>query len=537
MVFSAPAWRVVAVDLADALTTIHFGEARMMSTSRETLALPALRVGRWAVPVLMMLLLAARPATAEKLTGEDEQWLSEVKVLMLADEEKVFRDLAAEERAEFRDLFWARRNPNGPAAKTNPARDEFEKVRADASHRFGRHGMDSDCARMLLLLGEPDTERPVAGPVGVGGGQASSGRGELAARPSGDYPAGMTHGDETRDVIVRQWTYHRLKGLRLTSGDLVLGFDESCHMNDGARRAIGSSLQPTYARARVVNPSIEIRLDETKRLVPLMRQLPQPGPVQTLLRSPRQDFPIADELVFMRSAPGSAAVLGMLQGRLEGAAPATPLKMTLRAEVVSPQGDVLSYTEREVTVRPTANGSFEAAFGLPSQPGTFTLRAGIVEPGSQRGAVVSHAVDVPDFAVKGLTSSTLMFLETIAPVTETADDEPLAPFVMGSYRLVPRFGRSFDRKETLTLVCNYYGGQADAATGKATVTGSLGILKNGELVAKRVEQTLDVVNGALVYGPLPLAALSPGRYEAEFLITDASSKQETKARGTFEIKP
>jgi len=486
----------------------------MMSTSRETLALPALRVGRWAVPALMILLLAARPATAEKPTKEDKQWLSEVQVLILPDEEKAFRDLAAEDRAEFRSIFWARRNPSGPAATTNPARDEFEKARAEANRRFGRHGTDNDCAQMVLLLGEPDTERSMARPI-VGG----------------------TGGAGTQDTIVTQWVYRRLKGVRLASGGLTLGFDESCRMNESARRTIWSSLQPTYARARVVNPSIEIRLDETKHLVPLARQIPQPGPAQALLRSPRQDFPIADEEVFMRSASGGAALLGLLQGRLEGATPATPLKMTVRAEVVSSQGDVLSYTERAVTVRPAANGSFEAAFGLPSQPGTFTLRAGIVETGSQRGAAVSHTVDVPDFAVKGLTSSTLMFLETIAPVTETADDEPLAPFVMGPYRLVPRFGRSFDRKETMTLVCNYYGGLPDAATGKATVTGSLGILKNGELVVKRVEQTLDVVDGALVYGPLPLGAFSPGRYEAEFLITDASSKQETKARGTFEIKP
>jgi len=40
----------------------------------------------------------------------------------------------------------------------------------------------------------------------------------------------------------------------------------------------------------------------------------------------------------------------------------------------------------------------------------------------------------------------------------------------------------------------------------------------------------------------PLIALDhadfePGRYEAEILITDTSSKQESRARGSFEVNP
>jgi hypothetical protein len=367
---------------------------------------------------------------------------------------------------------------------------------------------------MLLLLGEPDMERSMARPILQGPGDT-----------------------ETHDAIVRQWIYRNLKGVRLPPNGLVLGFDESCHMNAAARRTLRSSLQQPLARARVTNPSIEIRRDETRRLVPLARQLPQAGPTQALLLSPRQDFPIADELVFMRSESGGAALLGVLQGRLDGAGPAAPLKVAVRAEAVSSHGEVVAYTEREVSVRPAANGSFEAAFGLLPRPGTLTLRAGMVELGEQRGAALSRSVDVPDFTVPGLTSSTLMFLESIAPATGATADEPLAPFVIGQYRLVPRVGRSFSRNETVLLLCNYYGGQADAATGKASVIGSLGIFKDGQLLFKRAEQTLDRADGALAYGPLALEAFSPGHYEAEFLITDASSKQATKARGTFEVKP
>ena len=65
-----------------------------------TLDLPALRLQRWAVPVLATLLTAAGPVRAERLTKEDRQWLREVEVLILPQEEKVYRDLSAEERPE-----------------------------------------------------------------------------------------------------------------------------------------------------------------------------------------------------------------------------------------------------------------------------------------------------------------------------------------------------------------------------------------------------------------------------------------------------
>jgi GWxTD domain-containing protein len=458
------------------------------------------------------LVLGAGPASADKLTKTDRQWLRDVEMLILPEEEEVFRDLAAEDRPELIKLFWARRNPAGPGAATNPARDEFEKERAEAHERFGRYGRDNDCVQMLLLLGEPNREFSKARPIVEGPGV-----------------------EGTQDATVRRWVYHEPRGVPLTD-DVSIGFDELCKMNAAQRRLVMSSLQRRLASARVVNPWIEIRLDEAKRLVPLARQLVERS-AQILLQSPRQDFPVADEVMFMRSSSGDAALLGVLAGRLQGEVPSDPLKVTVRAETVSPQGEVMAYAERGASIRPAADGSFVSGFSLVSQPGTFTLRAGVVELGSQLGAAVSHPVDVPDFTVEGLTSSTLMFLETIIPAADTAEDAPLAPFVMGQYCLVPRVGRAFSRKESMVLLCNYYGAQADATTGKASVVGSLGLFRDDKPLVERVEQSVDAADGTLVYGPLPLEGFEPGRYEAEILITDTSSKQESRARGSFEVEP
>jgi hypothetical protein len=271
--------------------------------------------------------------------------------------------------------------------------------------------------------------------------------------------------------------------------------------------------------------------------MPLDQQLPQPGPTQALLASPRRDFPLSDEVVFMKSSSGGSAILGALQGRIEGASPSTPLQLTVRAEMVTPENEVAAYTERKAVVTPAADGSFVVAYGLPSWPGAFTLRAGVLETGGSRGAAVSHATDVPDYGVEGLSHSTLMFLDRVETASQPADEDPLAPFVIGPYRLVPRPGRVFSQSETMGVFCHYYGGQVDAATGKASVIGRLGVFRNKQPQFKRAEQTLDVADGALGYGPIPIRAFSPGVYQAELTITDQLSKQEVVVRGDFEVRP
>jgi hypothetical protein len=325
--------------------------------------------------------------------------------------------------------------------------------------------------------------------------------------------------------------------VRLRSGELSIGFDAACRTTDETRRAISLSLQPAIRESRIVSPWIGPRLDAAKRLIPLERQLPQAGPAQALLAAPRQDFPLADEIVFMKSRSGGTALLGALKGRLEGAPAGTPVKLTVRAETVTAQGDVSAFSERELAVRPATDGSFMVAYGLASRPGAFTLRAGVVEADGSRGAAVSRPVEVPDYGVQGLSHSTLAFLETIDPVDKPSEDDPLAPFVMGQNRFVPRVGRAFSRTETMGVFCHYYGAQVDAATGKAAVIGSLGVFRNKASQFKRAEQALEVPDGVLVYGPVPIQAFAPGEYEAEIRITDRISKQEVVVRGSFEVKP
>lgn len=85
-----------------------------------------------------------------------KKWLEDVKPLMAAAERAEVPKVPAEAREEFREAFWARRNPGGQPQ--NAQRAEFEQRVADADKRFrgGSSGPWNDCGRVFVVLGKPD---------------------------------------------------------------------------------------------------------------------------------------------------------------------------------------------------------------------------------------------------------------------------------------------------------------------------------------------------------------------------------------------
>src|SRR5215475_10208532 len=107
---------------------------------------------------LPVLVPAAR--AADKGDKDGKKWLEEVAPLILQEEEKTYKSLKDKaDRDEFQKIFWARRNPLGPATAENPYKAEYERQRLELDQRFkvpGRSGSATDCARVVVLLGEPN---------------------------------------------------------------------------------------------------------------------------------------------------------------------------------------------------------------------------------------------------------------------------------------------------------------------------------------------------------------------------------------------
>jgi GWxTD domain-containing protein len=451
--------------------------------------------------------LLAPVAEAEKLSKENRQWLEGVKAIILPDEEKQYSDLAKSERAEFEKIFWARRDPDLETPE-NEYRAEFEKLRAKADERYvihGRRGSETDCGRTFILLGEPDAVDQES----------------LDSEPGRRPP--------------QTWTFKSRAGFQFPEAGLKVPFDEDC----ATPRLMQEQLD-RVAEQLVAHPNIGYRLDSSGKLVKLEDQLPRPSPVQTLLKSPRQDFPVQVERTLMiRNPSGGAFVAGLIQAEGGGlSSSGGPVDLVVAAQARDADGKVVAGPERETSVTPGPDGRLVVSYGLILRAGKHTLDVAVVAPKAGQGAAASLPLEVPDFSAEGVTMSSLLVLEDIVQKTSAEVDrrQPLADFDLTSVRLLPRFGNVFSKAQSISMLCAIYGGAVDQATGKLSLKVSFGFKKGGKTVAQADDVVYDGPNPSHSVGPVPLSGFDPGVYQVQIKVKDQVASKEYEQEANFEIR-
>ena len=90
------------------------------------------------------------------LDPSSQKFLDIIGYIILPIEEKIFREMPFEDRGEFLQDFWARRDPD-PTTPLNEFRQTYyQRVAfADMSFREGRPGWKTDRGRAYILLGPP----------------------------------------------------------------------------------------------------------------------------------------------------------------------------------------------------------------------------------------------------------------------------------------------------------------------------------------------------------------------------------------------
>jgi len=122
-------------------------------------------------------------AVKEELKGPYKKWVNEDVHWIITDQElKAFKSLSNdEERDNFIENFWLRRNPN-PDSPENEFREEHYRRIAYANEHFaaGKPGWKTDRGHMYISFGKPDSidSHPSGGaydrPMDEGGGQTST---------------------------------------------------------------------------------------------------------------------------------------------------------------------------------------------------------------------------------------------------------------------------------------------------------------------------------------------------------------------------
>ncbi len=93
----------------------------------------------------------------QKLNPENAEWLDKVRYIITSKERKMFLELPATEKEEFKEEFWARRDPD-PQTEENEFEMEYYNRIERADELFiseGRPGWLTDRGRIYVLFGPP----------------------------------------------------------------------------------------------------------------------------------------------------------------------------------------------------------------------------------------------------------------------------------------------------------------------------------------------------------------------------------------------
>jgi GWxTD domain-containing protein len=215
-----------------------------------------MRPGRSSILIALALTGSAASAlAADKLDGDDKKWLAQVGVLIQPDELSVFKSIPRADRAAFQVIFWARRNPQGPAAPTNEFKDRFLRSAAEADKRFSvpnASGASTSCGHVYLLFGPPD-QVTSAGVTAMGMPEMQMGwiEGERLGRS-----------ERTPEL----WIYKDRPGLTFSHGGATIPFDSRC---DASAAIFLNQILARLAATKIVTPDVKPQIGPDGHLVKL----------------------------------------------------------------------------------------------------------------------------------------------------------------------------------------------------------------------------------------------------------------------------
>ena len=469
-----------------------------------------------------LLLGFATPATeGDKLSKGDKKWLEqEVAAFITAEEIEIFKDLRSEDRKLFKELFWARRDPE-PMTPHNEFRDMYKRriKRADGDIRTpGQKGSLTDMGTVYMLLGGPSgTSRDL----------------EL-------YEEVPFFRDLSQERLPQQlaWQYDPNPSLGIPDGLTVVFRVTSktdARQRGGYRLVHSEEVDEALERAKsryVVNRAITYTRDEEGRLLEpsyyigsrtktLLDEL-----LDTKIENPAIPFEASSYFFQAREGSIYVPVLFEIQGETLSWNDDTA-QVTLYGAVQNSEGQTLHPFEQEVDL--TRNEEGTATYELPIQvaPGDYTFHFGVLDNKSNTVGTKVFPVEVPAFGETLGLSSVLVYSEG-----HQVSDTPGTPghaFQFGDMRLVPIPGDTFTYKTSDTLGIFYfvYGYGLDPETGQPSLTEQYIFFKDGKRLTQTAVQQLPAEDESAVGNAvIALSHFEPGNYKVQIKVVD-KVKEET----------
>jgi len=501
----------------------------------------------------------------QELQGPYKKWLNEdVRWIITPEEEAAFKQLSTDdERDQFIEQFWLRRNPN-PESLENDFKEEHYRRIAYANEHFsaGLQGWRTDRGHIYIVWGPAD---------------------EIDSHPTGGMyqRSAEEGGGSTSTYPFERWRYRRLEGI---GNEINIEFVDTCSCNEyhiavdaSEKDALlntpggGLSMYEQMGLGSQVNrvtggnsgnpfSSQSDRFEKLERIA----KLTAPPPIK--FKDLQEDV---SHRVTYNLVPFDVRVDYV---RVTGDTVLTPVTIQVRNKDLTFSGKQgiqrasLNIFGRATTMTGRVVQTFEdtVAVDVPNEllsktveqysvdwqaltlrPGRYRLDVVVKDVNGDRKGSWSRGLMVPAYSEDKLASSTLIVADLLEKVSIKSSGS--GRFVIGNTRIRPLVepvnGRpvTFKRGQSLNLWMQVYNLAFDEKTKKpsATIQYQIVNLQTNQPVEQIVEKTesMGTVGEQLTLSKtLALKKFDPGLYRLQIKVDDNVSKQSISPSARFMVE-
>ena len=502
-------------------------------------------------------------AIRKEMESPYKKWLDEEVPYIITPEEKAsFKKLTTdEEREQFIEAFWERRNPN-PGSPENEFKEEYYRRIAYANEHYssGMPGWKMDRGRIYIMYGPPD---------------------EIDAHPSGGsyVRKPCEGGGETSTYPFEDWTYHYIEGIgeniQLEFVDPSMSGEYHLTMDPGEKDALLHVPGAGLTEYEMMNGGSKLdrfqNTDGTTMGIPMggqpesMEEFTRLDQFAKIFRPPAVKFndlravvthkisaqllPFQVKTDYVRITSESILTPITIQiankdlefqnkdGVMHGVVDIYGQLSTLGGRISNsfqdsvvldvPQHDFLTYVNRQSV--------YQKAVTL--SPGRYKLSLVLKDDTSGHMGSTDLGIIVPNYNDDGLSASSLILADLIQQLP--TNEVGTGPFVIGSTKVRPSVSASFKRDQNLGMYLQVYNLGVDPKTHRPDADIQYQLLKDGKTIfttteaAARIEHASEQVT---IRKSLPLAPLQPGDYTVSIKVTDNIKKKSIQPSATFALQ-
>ena len=479
----------------------------------------------------------------EEVNVAYKNWLNkDVEYIITGEEKKAFKALKTdEERENFIENFWRRRDPN-PDTEENEYREEYYERIAYANEHFasGIPGWRTDRGRIYITFGKPDSieSNPSGGsynrPSYEGGGSTTTYPFEVwFYRHLDNVGSGIEieFVDPTGTGEYRIARSPNEKDALLTVPGAGLTTAESLGLSSKADRISGISSGRNFQREQD-SPFRRLEINAALQRPPQVKfsdlqvSLSDSGVIDNnpLDFDMRVDFfRQSDERVI--TAFTVQASNKELQFEEIGGMPTA--RMNIFGRIMAVSGKRSGIFEDSVTTNATPSELAEAKErksvyqkAIALTPGTYKVDVVVRDVGTGNRGIRSIGFTVPRYEDSKLSTSTLILASTLRSTTER---DIGGSFIIGSAKVIPNLSGVYKKGQDVGVYMQIYNAGIDQTTLRPAVDVTYVLLKNGKEILNQPEtwEGLSDSGQRLTLARLiPTDSLAAGEYEIKIKIKD-----------------